>query len=156
MNTASLRSAFGSLALIFTAGLLPVHATQAAAQSQQNGLFLVAAIPFPFQIGSQQMPPDTYTFRRFTQHFVILEGERSHSFGGLSVTNGAASRPVNHASVIFRRYGNQYFLGRVNAAAIQLRLECSPSGAEKRASKAQELLTKQRPTSNGVEVALTQ
>ena len=156
MHTASLRSAVGSLVLIFGAGLPPAKAPQAVAQSQHSGLFLVAAIPFPFQVGSQQMPPDTYTFRRYTEHFVIIQGERSHVYGQLAVIGGADPKPIDHSSLIFRRHGDQYFLGRINAVASQLRLECSPGGAEKRAVQAQELLTRQRPTPPSIEVALTQ
>lgn len=155
MNIAFFRSALGSFALISSAALV-LLVPAARAQQQQSSLHLVVKIPFAFEINSQSMPPDTYDVRRFTNNSIVLLGQRSHDSGIVAIRSTTEIRQPDHASLFFRRYGDQYFLLRILSTGNRIAMDCAQSRAEKQAAHAQALLTKQQAAPTSVEVALTQ
>ncbi len=97
---------------------------------------MTADIPFAFQVGSTQMPAGLYTFGRYNSNttFWIRSADGKVSiwaFGSpLDSSNPAAS-----PRVVFNRYGDRYFIGRiVLAGGYSTRLPKSNAEAEYQAN----------------------
>jgi hypothetical protein len=140
----TIRITVAAIALVFGSFSLPAHA-------QSQGHSLVVNIPFGFDVGSKHLPPGIYTVSTMSPDIVQI---RNLSDSAMVLTHGGESyKPTKSAKLVFRRYGEHYFLGQVwfNEADTTF-VECPKSKTEKLAQK-WELASDQAKSSN-VEVAL--
>jgi len=103
--------------------------------SADSGTELRASIPFDFTVGKTLMPAGQYTVR--TDHIgsgVLCIEARDGGRPVMIMTNTAyAAHSKNESSLVFQRYGNQYFLNEIVSSASGLSVELPTSKAEKRA-----------------------
>jgi hypothetical protein len=123
-------SMFRKVALTFAAALALTPAVPAAAQQSVD---LVARVPFEFTVGGTSLPRDTYQLSRLNGHaeMLLVRSERK----GVFVRTGQVRLPrrAAAASLVFHRYGDQYFLREVNLEG-STRLEVPETGAEREAA----------------------
>ena len=123
--TTILRSSLIACAL--TIGTLA--STQTA--SAQNGDGVAQAnIPFTFQSGSAHMPAGEYRVMRTSDHLILLQGP-SHTADFVLVNDTASTTAPTKGKLVFRRYGDKYFLREIWTAGSTHGFECPKSRAEK-------------------------
>jgi hypothetical protein len=108
-------------------------ATVAPAQAQQ-GDHLIARVPFAFSVGQAALPGDTYHLFRMSGHrqIVLLRGDHT----GAIVQTDEVNLPRTDAapSVVFHRYGDQYFLRQIRWEDTA-RLDLPETKAERKAAE---------------------
>ena len=123
-------SMFRKAALAFAAALAVTPAVPAAAQQSVE---LVARVPFEFTVGGASLPRDTYQLSRLNGHadMLLVRGERK----GVFVRTGEVRLPRRAAlaSLVFHRYGDQYFLREVHLEG-SARLDVPETDAERDAA----------------------
>jgi len=108
----------------------------------QEGAF-EANVPFQFTIGGETMPAGQY-------HFELLAGMRAELIGSQGETAFVQATPYKMASeaeapsLVFRRYGNRYFLSRISDGSASREV---PMSSEER-----ELRSGAQPKGRGVSV----
>jgi len=108
---------FGSLAL-----------TQAASAQTMT---MKVKIPFAFQTSLQVLPAGTYHFYLRPDHTVWLEGDDSK--GGLVMTHDSGeSHVTERGSLVFKRYGDTYYLSQIWKPGTAGGFDCLKSSAEKK------------------------
>jgi hypothetical protein len=129
-----LYSTFAMLSLLFMLSL--VHA------QAQSGPTLKVTIPFEFQIGSQVLPSGEYNVKRLTQNSVLIRSEDGQT-KAIAVTTTTVEAGINEKAagekLVFRQYGNQYFLSQVWMVRGGEGRELNRSDAERQAAKGQNL-----------------
>jgi len=90
--------------------LLMLAATSVNAQSN---LRLKVNVPFEFSVRDKLFPAGEYTVRSRAQGFLLIEsvGLRAAQVFRTSATQAGATR--NQSSLVFNRYGDQYFLSAI-------------------------------------------
>ncbi len=102
-------------------------ATQAFAQRPT----LLVAIPFPFQDGNRTFPAGEYLIQPTSDRTLVLR-DREGDHTGLIMTIGEQrAHAQRSATVIFHRYGEQYFLSDVWLANSTTGQQLVVSRAEK-------------------------
>jgi hypothetical protein len=92
-----------------------------------------AEIPFAFQAGSSHFEAGTYTVRDLAQHIILI---RSGSQSGLVMTRYETSlNPSPSAKIVFRKYGDKYFLAELWTEGTVDHITVAKSKAEKNLSK---------------------
>jgi hypothetical protein len=91
---------------------------------------VVVNIPFAFENGSQHFTPGLYTIRMDYRNIMIIRGNAG---SGIAITWFDEDRhPSDTTKVVFRRYGERYFLDQVWIAGEATHAYTLPSKAEKR------------------------
>jgi hypothetical protein len=116
--------------------------------SAQSRTTLVVNIPFAFQTDKQILPAGMYHIERESDSIVLLHGP-GNAAGLVMMYGTSKTHPPDHGTIVFDRYGDQYFLRQVWTAENPNGLECAKSHAEKAALIAQ---NNQAPTT--VELAV--
>ena len=105
------------------------------AQAQALTYGLRANIPFAFSVGNTQLPAGKYSVSRVLPNggdglieINSLAGKASAFRTTIPVTTG---KPRNKATLVFHRYGDQYFLFQVWAAGVSTGLTFPPSRSER-------------------------
>jgi hypothetical protein len=127
----------------------------APAQAQHDDR-LIAHVPFAFTVGETNLPSGTYNLSRMDLHreMLLLRGDQTGAF--VRTSEMRLPRTNAEPSLVFHRYGNQYFLrqiqwedtarldlaetkgerkvaeGRSNLAAAQMETVVVPAGEAKR------------------------
>jgi hypothetical protein len=132
MMTKKLYSTFAMLSLFLMLAVVSVQA--------QSGGKLEVTVPFDFQIGDQTLPAGEYSIKRLTQNSMLVEsadGQRSV----IAQTPGAVEKSGKAARerVVFRQYGDQYFLAQVWMVRDGAGRGLIKSDAERQAARAQSL-----------------
>ena len=112
-------------------------ATVAAAQAQDH---LIARVPFEFAVGNANLPRDTYRLSRMNDHpeMVLVRNDRKGVF--VRTTEMGLPRDDGTPSLVFHRYGDQYFLrqirwdGRSRLALPETKAERSAAERRNRAA----------------------
>ena len=106
-----------------------------SAQAQSTFEIGTVDVPFAFQVAGQKIPPGTYRIEHVSEHVVVLRGSNQapHS---TSVHRAVALVAPAKGSVVFHRYGDTYFLGRVWIAGEVEGMECPNSRQEREALQA--------------------
>lgn len=121
---------FGTFAIL---SLLLAHAVVSVqAQSRSR---VTAHIPFAFQIGDKTLPAGDYSVKRLSSNSLLVRSED----GDVSIL-AHAPRSVQHSNdakpstekLVFRRYGDQYFLAQVWMTRDNMGRELNMTGAERR------------------------
>lgn len=117
-----------------TFGLLFIIAASSAAQAQ-GARRAVVEVPFEFVAGQERLPAGRYTVRPAAQDGGKLMHIRSEdgSVNAVVLTNaaGVSAPKAAGSSLVFRRYGDRYFLARVFIKGAADGRELAPTGAEK-------------------------
>jgi hypothetical protein len=96
---------------IITLGLFLVLAASAHAQS---GLRMEVAVPFDFHAGATQLAAGTYTVTPLSQVAMLLRSADARtSVLILAPLTAHAQQAAGPARLVFRRYGEQYFLAQI-------------------------------------------
>lgn len=97
---------------------------------------LVADIPFDFVVSNQRMPAGEYSISQPHSAIVVLHSA-DHKSTASVITNGKqASKTPSTGKVVFKRYGDQYFLSSVWTPGMDTGRELRPSRLEKEALRA--------------------
>ncbi len=114
-----------TIGIAIFAATLGMALSNASAQSKST-----ATIPFNFRVGSALMPAGAYEIE-YTQPKVVwfrsLDGHES-ALALATTTSGDAVPP---AKLVFRKYGNQYFLGETRTSSNESEMTFAPSRLEK-------------------------
>ena len=72
----------------------------------------IAAVPFDFMVGNQHMAAGTYDVTT-DQNTVLIRGEENDSATFALAFSAYASKTQERAMLVFKRYGDRYFLSQV-------------------------------------------
>jgi hypothetical protein len=104
-------------------------------------------VPFAFESGSQHFAPGLYTISRNDQNLLAIRGE---SKSGLVLSwFDEDGQPSKTTKVVFRKYGDQYFLHEIWVSGDTSHTYVQPSKAEQR-----EMAANRTDTTNVVVAAL--
>jgi hypothetical protein len=106
-------------------------ATVAPAQAQDH---LIARVPFEFAVGNANLPRDTYRLSRMNDHpeMVLVRNDRKGVF--VRTTEMGLPRDDGTPSLVFHRYGDQYFLRQIRWDG-RSRLDLPETKAERSAAE---------------------
>jgi len=107
--------------------------TAAPVQAQQD-VRLFANVPFEFAVGNSNLPRDTYRLSRMNGHpeVLLLRGDRTGTF--VFADEVRLPRDGAAPSLLFHRYGEQYFLREVRWEG-SARLDLPETKAERDAAE---------------------
>lgn len=134
--------ALSSLCILIAAAAVPL-----AAQS----ITVTANIPFEFVVGDHTMPAGEYTVSNAVGTNALTIGARDGSalvFVGSALLRADEGYP-DTSELLFRRYGNQYYLSEVWSSA-------TPIGRELLKSRTERELTKTSAVKPETEIVLAQ
>ena len=118
----------------FAIALAAVASITTAAPVSAQDVDLVARVPFDFTLGNSTPPRATYQLSRLDAHpeMLLVRGERK----GVFVRTEDAGRQRDNASpsLLFHRYGDQYFLREVRMDG-KTRLDLPETKAERAAAE---------------------
>ena len=102
-------SMYSRLVTVFVA----VAALTTLAPVRAQDARLIARVPFEFAVGDTSLPRDTYYLSRMDNHreMVLLRSERKGVF--VRVMEERVPRNGGTPSLVFHRYGDQYFLREI-------------------------------------------
>jgi hypothetical protein len=99
-----------------------------------------ANIPFDFTVGGEKLPAGEYTVRNGSAQSTLEVRNLKTKQAVIAISYGFVVRHGSKPQLVFRRYGNQYFLAKVNDYSSGI--ELPKSKAEREAAKAKrDLLT---------------
>jgi hypothetical protein len=103
-----------------------------SANAQRGGSF-VAKVPFAFTVSGKTLPAGEYLFARGTQASSEVVSIRSRDGGAFAQTKPVQTQDIREKSqVIFKRYGDQYFLFQIWVSGKSFGRELFKSGTEGR------------------------
>ena len=130
------------------AAVLAVAPLSPALHGQDVGMVAKMNVPFAFETASgHHFAPGVYSLRMENLHSLLIRGDSDSALTMTTVEDNAHTAKTGKA--IFRKYGNQYFLGEITDAGRSRCLHFAKSKAENRVQIAAE---KTPPTN--VELAL--
>ena len=103
------------LFLFAIAALLTLANIATAARALSNDAVL-AKVPFNFTVGHDQLPSGTYTISRDPWGQVTVKSMERH-FAVTVTTTFEPDLPMGD-KLVFRRYGDRYFLSKVSSSAF--------------------------------------
>jgi hypothetical protein len=105
-----------------------------------------ANIPFDFIVGKKEFKAGSYTVERVStlSGTLVLRSEDNSNTVGFNV-NGVSDRSNEGARLVFRRYGNQYFLAQVFDGVSGEGKQLIKSDAEREAAKKRDIITQNKP-----------
>ncbi|MBB5058792.1 hypothetical protein HDF16_003506 [Granulicella aggregans] len=103
-------SSFKSRAIYVAAALaIGLSSTTTKAQYQADRVQFVA--PFAFEYGSQHLPAGKYVVSRESSAITLIRGR---SVGVMAITQTTSDlQPASKGKIVFRKYGQRYFLTQV-------------------------------------------
>jgi hypothetical protein len=101
---------------LFTITALLTLANVATARALSSNPVVLAKVPFNFTVGHDQLPSGTYTISRDSWGLVTMQSVDRR----LNVTVTTTVEPDSMAGdkLVFRRYGDRYFLGKVSTSVF--------------------------------------
>jgi hypothetical protein len=96
---------FSMLSLFVTLAVGSVYA--------QSELRLKVNIPFEFSVGDEALPAGEYTVRQLSQGFLVIENADGSATEIFSTIVARASKTPDESSLVFHRYGDEYFLSTI-------------------------------------------
>jgi hypothetical protein len=109
-----------------TAALVSMGSFRAHAQAIQF------KVPFDFTVQSKALPAGTYQVSYVAASSILIRSLDGR-FYALTITNAAEGSPTSGGKLIFRKYGNQYFLHEALCNNMGMNAEIPTSGLEERA-----------------------
>ncbi len=92
-----------------------------------------ATIPFEFSVGSQTLPAGQYIVRPLNNNgMLMIQSADDHHRTALINTSSVQALPgQERARLVFRKYGDQYFLGQVWPGGDAVGYQSARSGRER-------------------------
>jgi hypothetical protein len=129
---------FGTFAILSL--LLALTVVSVGAQTRSR---ITAHIPFDFQIGDKTLPAGDYSVKRLSSNSLLVQsadGDVSAlAQAPRSVQNSNDAKPSTER-LIFRQYGDQYFLAQVWMTRDNTGRELNMTGAERKAASGLKLV----------------
>jgi hypothetical protein len=123
------KQVYTMIAMIFLVGSLAV-----AAQAQTIGAKLIADIPFEFSAGNQKLPAGKYVVSVINpssdQTVLRIRSIDGHN-GTVLLMHPVEGNVQDDARLLFRRYGDRYFLAQVWSSANSIGMEAPAFRAER-------------------------
>ena len=124
---------FGTFAILSL--LLTLTVVSVEAQYERR---ITAHVPFAFQIGNKTLPAGDYSVKRFSQNALLVtsaDGEQSViAQAPRSIEDNANAKPSTE-KLVFRQYGDQYFLAQVWTARGSAGRALDMTKAERKAAE---------------------
>jgi hypothetical protein len=123
---------FGTLATLSLLFALTIVSAQA-----QSANRITAHMPFDFQVGAKTLPAGDYSVRRLSSNALLIEsadGQQSAVAQAPRNVEGNANAKPSTEKLVFRRYGDQYFLAQVWMIRGNVGRAINMSGAERKAA----------------------
>jgi hypothetical protein len=120
--------------------ILAVAPSSLVSQAQFVDASMVVNVPFAFGDGSQNFAAGQYSIRMDDQKILAIRGQSNSGFA--MVWFERDSHPADTTKVVFRKYGDQYFLSEIWIAGESTHTYRLPSKQEKR----EEAANKEAPT----------
>ena len=79
----------------------------------QTDMRLKVTIPFEFSVKQQTLPAGEYTVRYLAQGVLVIQNVDSHACQTFGTISTQASTRRDKSSLVFTRYGDQYFLSTI-------------------------------------------
>jgi hypothetical protein len=111
------------LFLFTITALLTLANVATAARALSSNQVVLAKVPFSFTVGHDQLPSGTYTIRRDAWGLVTMQSIDRRL--NVSVTTTFAPDSTAGDKLVFRRYGDHYFLGKVSSSAFSAQFPLS-------------------------------
>jgi hypothetical protein len=102
----------------------------AATTSAQSSILLKVNIPFEFSVEGKQLPAGVYTVTNGPAGLLIIRSVDCHSFKVFRAIHREANR-LEDSSLIFNKYGNEFFLSTILVRAGDSGYELLKSRSEK-------------------------
>ena len=112
----------------------------ASSVNAQSDMHLTVNIPFEFSVRGKTLPPGEYTVRRVTQGLLLIQSVDRHVSQTFGTVFTKASKRRDQSSLVFNRYGDQYFLSTIWRAGDDTGQELKKSYAEEQLIRANRLL----------------
>jgi hypothetical protein len=125
---------FSMLSLFVTLAAASVYA--------QSDMSLKVNIPFEFSVGNEVLPAGEYTVRHVAQSALVIRRADCSVAKVFSTMGTIASKTPNESSLVFHRYGDEYFLSTIWTAGNDTGHELSKSRAEREIIRASNKLAK--------------
>ncbi len=121
---------FAMIILVITVAFISALAT---ASAQTPGHTLTVKVPFEFSVGGKTFPAGDYQVSRLTSDGTTLRITNQESEQKVARQSRAiqSSQASEKSILVFRRYGNQYFLAQVWEVGEKTGRELMPSNREK-------------------------
>jgi len=112
----------------FTTALLAITCLTASAHAYAQST-VRANIPFEFMVGQKVLPPGEYSISNVSRWVIELNNREKHTsmYVSTTATDYVSQKP--HV-LVFREYGEKYFLHEVRGGLGEFTLNVSPSKLE--------------------------
>ena len=109
----------------------------AQAQSSSTCPRLVATIPFEFKVGKATLPPGDYEIQCSSSRTdsKVLQLTRGQSVRAMVQASAVMGKSGKASTLVFNRYGNEYFLDQLWVTGEQTGMQLRKSDAEKNLSR---------------------
>ena len=102
-----------SASMILTAGLLALVLAVGSAMAQSN-VTLKADVPFEFVASKNTLPAGEYRVQFLASSPTLAIANANRSAKAVVLTNAVeADQPARQAKLVFRKYGDRYFLAQI-------------------------------------------
>jgi hypothetical protein len=127
----------GSRSSSIVAGALALALVLAVGSAMaQSSVSLRADIPFEFTVGKATMPAGEYSVRSLAQPYVVAIAAVDHSAQAALITQGAeAVTATEQAKLVFRKYGDRYFLAEIWSLGTRMGHRLPVTGTERELTK---------------------
>ena len=133
-----------------SAAVLAVASLSTASYAQAQTMKAQVTVPFAFEYGSRHHAAGVYSIDKESGPAMLV---RNGSDAGFALTlPDIDAHPAKTSKVVFRRYGDRYFLQEIWTAGSLTHLHCVQSSAEKQAESLE--LASKRTAPKGLELAL--
>jgi hypothetical protein len=133
-------------------GVLAIGALASASHAVAQELAVQATVPFAFQNGSQHLPAGTYRIDLTSEHVVILRGTAPDAAGVAMTNPEQRAKAQAKGTVVFRRYGDHYYLREIWMPESTTGRKFVTSRAEQKEKQLQ--IGENSPAPSNVELAL--
>jgi hypothetical protein len=124
---------FKFFAMIILVIMVAFVSALASASAQTPGHNLTVNVPFEFSVGDKTMPAGSYNISRLNSDGTALRILNRDNYQSASRLTQAvqASQPRENSVLVFKRYGDRYFLAQVWLGGEREGREMLKSGGEK-------------------------
>jgi hypothetical protein len=108
----------------------------------QSDLRLKVNIPFEFSVGNEALPAGEYTVRHMFRGVLVIQNADGSATKIFSTNGASASKTPYESSLVFHRYGDEYFLSKIWTSGNDTGREIFKSRAEREIIRARSNLSK--------------
>ena len=105
----------------------------AAGPASAQDHLVKATVPFSFNVGDKAMPAGTYMIRSNASSPVLLTMRNWDKKVALVSLAASTQSDTKDDTLVFHRYGDQYFLSDIRSEGASIHVHYAPTKAEKRA-----------------------